>query len=263
MNRLNYLKLEIKRNLKLIPYLMIAIATLSLVLALVGFCATKLSEANKLKDKKNVYFSSEDDASLTKLVINALSKTDSITKLFNVSEINYSDVEAVADNENSIVTVVVPKGFLNSLMNGNNYPIKVYFSSTTSIYTMIITELSLAAQTSLQAAQSAVYTLYDYYYDMGKYKYASTANEELNSTLITKAFSRNKFFVKKQLSSTGDYNIKTYYLASGILTVILLSGCIFILRIKNTGHYISLKLNQYGIGAFTQSIVKIFSVFFN
>ena len=261
LNKLNYLKLEIKRNLKLIPYLIIGVLTLSIVMGVVGFFATKLSETNKLKDKKNVYFTSEDNANLTKLAINALSTTESITKLFNVNNIKYSEVEKVKEAENSIVTVVVPKGFLASLMNGDNYPIKIYFSSTTSVYTMIITELSLAAQTSLQAAQATVYTLYDYYYDMNKNKFAEDANEELNSILVKKAFSRDNFFKKEQLSSTGDYNIITYYIASGVLTVLLLSGCIFILRLKSTKNFINLKLNQYGIGALTQTSVRIFSIF--
>lgn len=261
LSKLNYLKLEIKRNFKLIPYLIIGVLTLSVVMGVVGFFATKLSETNKLKDKKNVYFTSEDDASLTKLAINALSKTESITRLFNVNNIKHSEVNEVKDSENSIVTVVIPKGFLASLMNGENYPIKIYFSSTTSVYTMIITELSLAAQTSLQAAQATVYTLYDYYYDMNKNKFAEDANEELNSELIKKAFSRDNFFKKEQLSSTGDYNIITYYIASGILTVLLLSGCIFILRLKNTKNFINYKLNQYGIGAITQTFVRIFSIF--
>ena len=261
LNKLNYFKLEIKRNLKLIPYLIIGVLALSIVMGIVGFFATKLSETNKLKDKKNVYFTSEDDASLTKLAINALSKTESITKIFNVNNIKYSEVDEVKDAENSIVTVVVPEGFLASLMNGDNYPIKIYFSSTTSVYTMIITELSLAAQTSLQAAQATVYTLYDDYYDMNKYRFAENANDELNSTLIKKAFSRDNFFKKEQLSASGDYNIITYYIASGILTVLLLSGCIFILRIKSTKNFINLKLNQYGIGAITQTSVRIFSIF--
>lgn len=261
LSKQNYLKLEIKRNFKLIPYLIIGVLTLSIVMGIVGFFATKLSETNKLKDKKNVYFSSEDNAALTKLAISTLSKTESITKLFNVNNIKFSEVEEVKDSKNSIVTVVVPKGFLASLMKGDNYPIKVYFSSTTSVYTMIITELSLAAQTSLQSAQAAVYTLYDYYYDMNKYRFAENANEELNSILIKKAFSRDNFFKKEQLSATEDYNITTYYIASGILTVLLLSGCIFILRLKSTTNFINLKLNQYGIGAIAQTSVKIFSIF--
>lgn len=245
----------------MIPYLLVATIALALVITLVGFCAGRFMNSNKLKDKKDVSFSSEDSSSLTKLAVSTLSKTKSITSLFNVHEIHIDEVEDIAKSENSIVTVVVPAGFMNSLMTGDNYPIKLYFSSTTSIYSLIITELSLAAQTTLQAAQSAVYTLYDYYDEKGNSSYAEAANEEINLILVKKAFSRDKMFTKEQVSSTGNYGVKVYYIASGILTIILLLGCIFILRSKSIDDIILLKLNQSGIGCISQSVVRILSIF--
>lgn len=261
MNKFTYLKLETKRQFKLIPYLLAATIILVLITSFVGFCASKYMNSNRLNDKKDIYFSSEDDSKLTQLIVNTLSTTKSLTSIFNVYNVETENIEDLALNENSVVSVVVPSGFLNSLMTGDNYPIKLYFSSTTSIYSIIIRELSLAAQTSLKSAQAVVYTLYDYYYENQKYSYAKEANEDLNLILIKKAFSRDKMFKKKHISSTTNLEITGYYIASGLLTIILLLGCIFILKLKSTPDIIILKLKQNKIGYVFQSFVKTFTVF--
>lgn len=261
MNKLTYFKLELKRNMKLIPYLITAGIALALIIAAVGFCAGKVMNADKIKSKKNLVFSSSDKSNITKIVVDSLSKSESITSLFNVIEADYEDIDDIAAAPDTIVSIVIPADFMHSLMNGSNYPIKLYFSSTTSIYSLIITELSYAAQISLQSAESAIYALYDYYIAHGKSKYAETANDELNILYMKKAFLRGNMFVKKQLSQTDEGGITRFYICTGILTILLLIGCIFILRTKDTNPFISLKLNQRGVGMMTQTITHISCIF--
>lgn len=259
-----YFKLELKRTLKLMPYLLAGAIALSTVIGAVAFCAGKiLASSNKLNDKKTIAFSSEDNSELIGMVVSSLSKSESITTLFNIMEADYEDIETMAENNEAVVSVVIPKGFMYSLMNGTNYPIELYFSETASIYSLVISELSRAAQTTLKAAQAGVYTLYDYYKEQDALKYASDANTELNIIYMRKALLRGNMFKPTTLNTTGSLDIKTFYMSSGIMVIILLLGCVFILRMKDTNAIIAVKLRQNGIGAISQSLVHIFCITFS
>lgn len=261
MSKLIYLKIELKRTLKLIPYLLAGAIALSSVIGAVAFCAGKiLASSSRLNDKKTIAFSSEDDSEITGIVVSSLSKSKSITTLFHIIEVNYETAKSMAKNDETVVSIVIPKDFMHSLMNGTNYPIELYFSKITSIYSLVITELSRSSQTTLKAAQAGIYTLYDYYEEQGMSKYASDANTELNIIYLTKALLRDNMFSPTVLNSTGSLGIKTFYISSGIMLIILLLGCVFILRTKDTNALISIKLKQHGIGSVSQSMVHIFCI---
>lgn len=262
MNRFIYYRLEIKRKLKLLPHILLGTIALSLVVGVIVFCAGKMMYAkNTVSEKRQVVFSSQDDSTITKFVVSMLSQSPSLTKVCDVIETNSEDAITLAQNENTIASIIVPEGFMNSLFNGTNYSIDIYFSSTRSVFTLIITELSKAAQTSLQCAQAGVYALHDYYYENGAKDYEQEANEDLNTRYITKTFTRDSFFRRHKLTATGSLSIKNYYFASAIMLILLLLGCVFILKNKDTDHVIFIKLKQNGVGFFSQTLAHVISIF--
>lgn len=262
MNRLIYFQLEIKRKIKLLPHIILGTIVLSLVAGAIVFCAGKMLNAkNKVSEKRQLVFSSQDDSELTKLVVSILSKSPSLTNVCNVIETDYTEALELAQQENTIASVIIPEDFMESLLNGTNDSIDIYFSSTRSIFTLIITELTKAAQTTLQAAQAGVYTLHDYYVLQDAAEYEDAANEELNLIYLTKAFSRDKFFHRHKLTATGNLSIQNYYFASALMLVLLLLGCVFILKAKDTDRLILMKLKQNGIGFVSQMFAHVISIF--
>lgn len=262
MNKLIYLELEIKRKIRLLPHIILGTIALTMVVGVVAFCSGKMLYSNKMaSDKKLLVFSSQDESPLTRLVVSVLSNAPSLTKICNVIDTDYDKAVELVKDENTISSIIIPKNFMNSLMDGTNDSIDIYFSSTHSIYTLIITELSKAAQTSLQAAEAGIYTLHDYYYLNDAKEYEADANQELNAIYLTRAFSRSKFFASHKLTATGSLTIKNYYFASAILLITLLLGCVFILKTKDTDQIIFIKLKQNGIGLFLQMITHIISIF--
>lgn len=262
MNRFLYLKLELKRTLKLLPLLLTGAIALSLVIGAVAFCAGKLlSSSNQLNDKKTIVFADEDSNKITEMVVSSLKKSDSINTLFNIVEADADEADEMAKNDEAIVSIVIPKYFMAGLLIGESLPIRLYYSNTTSIYSLFITELSQAAQLSLKAAQSGVFTLYDFYIYNDKLKYAPEANTKLNIIYLKKALLRDNMFDPTTLDATGTMDIKTFYLSSGIMVILLLLGCVFILRMKETNPVIILKLKQHRIGTIFQTLTKIFCTF--
>ena len=262
MNKLIYLKLELKRKFKLIPQILIGTIALSLVVGAIVFCASKLLYSDvSIKEKRTIVFTSQDDSEMTGLIVSALRSSKSITSVCNIIESDYDTAIKMVQNEDAIAAVIIPKDFMNSLMNGENYPISIRYSSTKSIYTMVITELTKAAQYTLQTAQAGVYTLHDYYKANDVLEYENKANKSLNMIYLGKAFNRGKFFDRHIITATGNLSTTNYYFASGIMLILLLLGCVFILKSKDTDEVISLKLHQNGIGAFSQTLAHLISNF--
>lgn len=262
MNKLIYFKLELKRNFKLIPQILFGTIALTIVVGAIVFCAGKLLySTTSIADKKDIVFSSEDNSEMTGLIINTLRQSKSINSVCNIKEAPVDTAISMSKNDETVASIIIPSGFMSSLINGENLPIKIYFSSTKSIFSMVISELSLAAQTTLQCAQSGVYVLHDFYKENNALKYESAANEKLNLIYLGQAFSRKNTFNNHTISSTGSLSLTNYYISSGIMLILLLLGCVFILKLENTNAIISLKLKQRGIGFSLQMLSHVFTTF--
>lgn len=262
MNKLIYIKLELKRKFKLIPQILLGTIALSLVVGAIVFCAGKLLYSGiSINEKKTIVFTSEDDSEMTKLIVSTLRQSKSINSVCNIVDSDYDNALEMVKNDDAVCCIIIPKGFMDSLMDGENYPISIHFSSAKSIYSMIISELTRAAQTSLQSAQSGIYVLHDYYKENNALKYEDKANKELNLTYLGKAFAREKFFERHKVYATGSLSTADYYIASGVMLILLLLGCVFILKTKDTDNLISLKLQRNGIGAISQTITHFISTF--
>lgn len=262
MNKLVYFQLEIKRKIKLIPTLLIGTIALSIIIGGIVFCAGKIvSSKNSTINKKQLVFTSDDKSALTKMVVNTLSQSESINQVCDVLEEDYETSMNGIDEPPRIATIMIPSDFLNNLIIGTNLPIDIYYSSTQSLYTLVISELAKASELSLKSAQASVFVLCDYYMDNNRADEIMDAYDELDMIYITRAFTRDGFFRRVEVTATGNVSMVNYYIASAIMLVILLLGCIFILKIKDTSNIFSLKLKQNGIGTFTQVISNILSIF--
>lgn len=262
MNKLTFLSLEIKRKLKILPYIIAAALALCLVSGILVFCSGKLLYNTKSQPKKKqITFSSQDSSKLATMIVGSLSKSKSISAICEVNETDYDSAMAAISQENNAASIIVPGDFLYGVMHGKTLAVPIYFSSSDSIYTALITELSKAAQTSFKAAQAGIYTLNDYYYDNGAHKELIDANDELNLIYIGKTLTRDKFFQKQKLSATGSLSLQNYYLASGILLVIMLLGCVIILKSSEISPVISYKLLQNNVGLIFQTLAQLISTF--
>ncbi len=261
MNSLILLKLQLKRYIKLIPSIFLGAAILSVFAVIVVFCAAKLNQTSENVEKKSIVFSSKDKSPLTAMIVSTLASSDSINVLFDIKELPESDAIQSVKNGNSVAAIVIPKNFMKSIISGDNYSIDIYFSDESSLYSLVLTEMSLAAQNSLKAAQSAIYTEANYYSSIDMYQKEQAATDALNTELITDALSRGKIFKKHIINSSSGIDLITAYICSAISVILLLLGCIYIIRIKNTNHIISVKLNQNGIGAARQVLTDTIAIF--
>ena len=158
MNKLVYMKLELKRYFKLLPYLLVGAVALSIVMGSVAFCVNRLLYYRKegSTNVKTLAFASEDESRTVQLVISSLTSAESFRSLYDIERTTSQEAIDMALSGKAMLGVVIPQHFMHSLVVGENYPIRVYFSPKKSIVTVIATELCIATQNTLKAAQALI-----------------------------------------------------------------------------------------------------------
>jgi len=260
-----YFNTELKRKFKSLPLFFLSCILLCIIvlpLCLFFYRAFYTEENNTSSVRKEVVFVSKDSSKITSSMISSLSDSESITTLFDIYE--YDEVQPALDeleNDDCIAVVSVPEHFLTGLNNGTNYPVKIYFNNTDSIYSLIIYELSASSEVSLRAAEAALYSQYDFYVDNKLSKYADDANSKLNFSLLTDVFARNKVFNQYYIDSFYSGNIAYEYIASGIILLLLFAGIIFVIRSPYENLSINHKLLSNKIGILLQVLTDMITSF--
>lgn len=262
MNKLTYFRLEIKRTIKLIPSILLGAAALSIVIGAVAFCGAKMLYSSSTNEKKNLLFVSQDKSKITHMIVNILKDSKSINSVCDIKETDYDTAMDTTQKKDAFASVIIPEGFMNSLFNGTNYSIKIYFSPNASIYNLVLSELCKSAELTLRCAQAGVYALYDYYDSADALDKEDAANKELNVIYLNKVFNRDHIYNEHILTATGDLTVTEFYVASGIMIILLLLGFIFIQHFNSESSILLALYRKYHIGAFLQVLSHIISVFF-
>lgn len=255
-----FYKLECKRIIKLIPHILAGAIALSLVISAIAFCASKMIYLNKSDKHVDIAYSLEDDSTMTKMIINTLTNSEGISSVCNFIKTTNKDSLELLKNNEVIAAITIPKGFMNSLMTGKNYSIIINLPEKLSQYSIILVEISKAIETTLNAAQAGVYTLYDFYKEQDMLQYEDDANLALNSIYLTKVFGRASAFQSHTVSATGGLSLIEYYICAGIVILLLMLGTTFIDSIKSNSHIMNLKLRQAGIGSQHIALSKIVAI---
>ena len=87
MRKFVFFKIQLKRYLKLIPVLILGIVILSLFSFVAVTYATKMNKSRKKINKETLVFSSKDDSPLTAIIVDSLSKSESINAVFNIKKL--------------------------------------------------------------------------------------------------------------------------------------------------------------------------------
>lgn len=259
---LTYCFLEIKRTFKLLPKLIIGAIVLSLVIGSIAFCAEKLIYNNDFSESKaTITYSVNDTHSMTNLIVSVLTNSKSAKNFCKFIKTEDNEVKELVNDNNVLAGVIVPAGFMKSLLNGSNYSIEVVLPQTLSLYSLIIIELTRAFEKTLSAAQAGVYALYDFYKNESLLEYEDNANTDINGIYLSHAFSREKIFNTKLVSATGSLSTTEYYISSAVILLLLLLGFSFIDYIKENSKIFIQLLRHSNIPLFVIVLIRIIAIF--
>ena len=258
---------QIKAAFKALPKLICATLAFAILVVLVGFCGTKLLSNSKSSEKMDIAVVLPPDGdSYTSLAFSFLSEIETVKNICTFKEMSKDSAYEGLRNGSIYAVILVPDNFVNHIIDGTNTPANIIFPrSGISTKSMLFRILINSGVTDIGAAEAGIYAVDDIcnYY---KIKDGVTKSEEfLNEAYFSYALDRSIYFKTETISATGDLTIIEFYICSGIVLLLLLSGisCSDLLKRENSTLSTSLKRRRIPVYLlFVFKIIGVTLVFF-
>jgi len=253
---------QIKAAFKSLPKLICATLIFASLVVLIGFCGTKLLTNSKSSSKMDIAVVLPPDGdAYTSLAFSFLSEIETVKNVCTFKEMNKESAYEGLKNGSIYAIILVPDNFINHIIDGTNTPANIIFPrSGIGTKSMLFRTLVNSGVTDIGAAQAGIYAVDDVcnYY---KIKDGVVKSEDfLNKAYFSYALDRSVYFKTDTIAATGNLTITEFYICSGIVLLLLLSGisCSDLLKRENNALSISLKRRRIPI--FLLFIFKIIGV---
>jgi len=259
---------QIKAAFKALPKLICATLIFSALVVLIGFCGTKLLSNSKSNNKMDIaVVLPADGDSYTSLAFSFLSDIDTVKNVCTFKEMSKESAYEGLRNGTIYAIILVPDNFINHIIDGTNTPANIIFpKSGISTKSMLFRTLVNSGVTDIGAAEAGIYAVDDvcnyYKIEDGVVK----SEEFLNEAYFSYALDRSVYFKTNTISATGSLTITEFYICSGIVLLLLLSGisCSDLLKRENSALSTSLKRRRIPVSLlFLFKIIGVTLVFFS
>ncbi len=258
--RFRYFLYQQKRICRYIPQMILGAIVLAVFAGTVAFCAvskfTDTAEALKVP----VALVIESDTDTMQLALNIISRMESVEEHFVFQPMNEQDARVALKNGKVCAVMLLPENVLEGIMDGTNYHIPVLLSDSDVLSAVLLQELAISGAKTLSAAQAGTYTMTELYRNAGLSSALNDAYMELDIRNLQYALVRDDLFHINQASPTGNVSLKNYYLSSGVLFYLLLSGVCYAGFYHRGSKAQIQKLSSARIGLVTQGISQFCSI---
>lgn len=245
---LNLIKIEIKRMLRFLPYIMVGALALCIIIGIISFSVSKILYEKKDKNKVNIALSMPKDEKSAKLMISILKDMKSIKENCNFIEVNNEEAAyEMVKYGGAYGAIIIPKHFVNDILDGTNTPATVILPDKSSIEAMLIKDLIDAGTKSLASAQAGIYAITYEYEEIFHERLTKELQDSINIKYFDHTLARESYFKHKVVSATGELTVFKYYICSGLVLFMLLLGMGFSKALSPNNNAFYEKLKSYGI----------------
>lgn len=219
-----FFKCNWKKYGKTVPVILAESILFGLILLSFGIFATKAVYGEKSIGQIKVGIVSNEESALTGMLVKFIRGMDSME---NASFTIMEEKEAYEALEKGSIyaAVIVPEGMIEGILNGNNIPVKVVFSTAFSqMETEVFREMVNAEGRLLSTAQAGIYAADELCRELGEKEKIRESEEYLNEAYLEYALNRTAVFKKQEINAAGKVNLKQYYGAALILIFLSFAG---------------------------------------
>lgn len=255
--------LEIKKNLKLIPKLLVGSALLLFIVIAIGIGANKIlsydgdmSEDISTATVIDVGVVCYDDSWLMDLAKNIVGNLESIKTVLNLEFVDKSVAEKKLDSGDYMAVIIIPDNVIKDIMSGENPPITIEFPKNAGYEAAAIKEITEAAVrllASVQASESSASAFYRQYTSNDNRR---EALNRLDALYIKDVLLREDFFNSTTVVSTGELEIEEYYMFSGMILFLFLFGMNYLAYRTEYRKEIIIGLSQNKVGYIRQILTR-------
>ena len=270
---LTYLRLELKKGMKLIPFflLSILITALTVSVAAVIFC-TAMGKQHVLPKAEIALVAGSDgtDDSVEKagvldfktmMMIGLVQNMDSVKSICHVSYMSPAEAARALENREISAAVYLPDGIYESINTGENTPVKVRLADggEAGFLSGLFRELVNAGVTLIQTVERAIYPV-----DMLADEHPVSGDlgdieDRIFSIYATSALARTSTWNSENVSGS-SLSLEEFYLVCAVLMILLLFGTGFRKFYVKEEAETAVSLTRLGVPGFLVSAAKVISI---
>lgn len=186
-----------------------------------------------------------------------LEHMDSIKATCSFERTNEKEALAMLESGEVYAAILIPDSFIEHILNGTNTPATLVLPREGSVESILFLTLADAGVSTLATAQAGIYAMDEVLISCGKAEDIARAEEALNELYLSYALNRDKLFDTKKLSATGVLSVKEYFISSGIVLFLLLSGMGSYDYFRSESASLKLLLRRQKVSCGLQFVIKL------
>lgn len=253
--------LECKRAFRKLPQILLGAVVLIAIVGTIAFCGQSVLYQDAVSGRIQIAVAAEGSSENTELALSFLEHMETVASLCSFVYTSEAEGMEMLESGEAAALLVVPETLVEDIISGANTPVRVILAPGMDVSSALVEEVTSAGAGTLGASQAGIYGAYDLYTRYGYETELSQAYDDLNQIYLTAALSRTSLFDGETVSATGELSVLEYYLASGIVLLLLLWGMTCGSFLEKDSRSLSRKLRIAGIGGGKRTLVKCLTAF--
>lgn len=254
--KIRYLYMEMKKMIGIFPRMLLQAIMLMILIGAIAFCGARTMEKEPLAVRADIGVVVREGNTMTRIALGYVENLESASQICHF--VQMTDEEGVRSLENGDIAalIVLPEQLVEGIMNGVNPSVEVFFPKNAGLEAMLLRELTESGAGLLRVAQAQIYGAYDTAVEYGLMDRLSVMEGEIDSYNLAFALDRLAIYQEEMVSATGKMNMIQFYVASGAVLFLLLTGMAIYPVVQREPEAFRKQLTRYGTGEVWQSFCK-------
>ena len=220
-----FFKLEIKKYVKMVPAVLLESLLIGLLIVAFGIFASEYVYGEQSIGKIRVGIVSMEDERLSGMLVDFVRSMDSMKENCSFEMMEEAAAYEGLEDGSIYAAVILPEGLVDGIMNGQNIPAKVVFSSSHSgVETDVFRERAQGGGRLLATAKAGIYAADELCLMMEHREWIGETEGYLNKAYLQYALNRDRVFRTVEVQATGSYSLVQYYCCALLLVFLSFVG---------------------------------------
>lgn len=220
-----YFGTQIKRTIKTFPQILIFTMVLTIGLCLILQIVLTINASKENNQVVQIGIVGDMSESYLGIGISVIKNLDSVKSMANIQSMSEEEAKNLLLEGAISAYVVIPDGFISSLMTGENKPIKyVTTSEAQGLGGILINELVAAISDMVTLSQNAVYSMQVYLIENAMQEQLWDATDAINIEILEAFLNRTDIYEMQLVGIENNLSMKGYFFCSILLLFMLLWG---------------------------------------
>lgn len=229
--KIEYLRLQIVSSFTWIPRIILISMMFAIIIGAAAYGIASYKDKSSDSNLLNVavVFDEEDTSKYIRQAISLISNEETVASVCTFKEMNYDTAITALKDGTIDAALVIPKGLIKSIMNGENKTIEIICPSVgVNNSSYIYQEMLSAGASIVSTAEAGIYSMDDVLNTLfaGESSKQTELENKLSEIYFDYALDRTLYFKVTDISSVGGLSTIQFYICAGFMLLLIFSGII-------------------------------------